>query len=94
MSVYKYRPARAATGAVPYFGEYTRSFAMTALLAVRARRGGWIDAIQTCNPPDIFWPLGITWRRHLRRARFVFDQHDLCPELFESRFPQGSRSFG
>ena len=23
--------------------------------------------------------------------RFVFDQHDLCPELYESRFPDGAR---
>ena len=27
----------------------------------------------------------------LDRTRFVFDHHDLCPELFESRFPDGPR---
>src|SRR5207253_2811552 len=26
-------------------------------------------------------------------TRFVFDQHDLCPELYESRFPDGPRFF-
>ena len=25
-------------------------------------------------------------------SRFVFDHHDLCPELYESRFPDGSRA--
>jgi glycosyltransferase involved in cell wall biosynthesis len=63
---------------------------MTVLLAVRARRRGRFDAIQTCNPPDIFWPLGIALRVS-SGARFVFDQHDLCPELYDSRFPEGSR---
>ena len=41
--------------------------------------------IQACNPPDIFWPLALLLRR-LDRTRFVFDHHDLCPELYESRF--------
>jgi glycosyltransferase involved in cell wall biosynthesis len=93
VELYKYPLRTAASGSLAYFGEYARSFAMTALLAVRARRRGWIDAIQTCNPPDIFWPLGISWRA-ISGTRFVFDQHDLCPELFESRFPTGSRKLG
>src|SRR6185437_8088636 len=25
------------------------------------------------------------------RTKFVFDHHDLCPELYESRFPEGSK---
>ena len=29
--------------------------------------------------------------RALDRTRFVFDHHDLCPELYESRFPDGPR---
>ena len=74
VELYKYPLRTAASGSLAYFGEYARSFAMTALLAVRARRRGWIDAIQTCNPPDIFWPLGISWRA-ISGTRFVFDQH-------------------
>jgi glycosyltransferase involved in cell wall biosynthesis len=30
--------------------------------------------------------------RALDRTKFVFDHHDLCPELYESRFPDGSRA--
>ncbi len=29
--------------------------------------------------------------RALDRTRFIFDHHDLCPELYESRFPAGHR---
>ena len=45
--------------------------------------------MQACNPPDTYWLLARFWRRH--GVRFVFDQHDLNPELFESRFgmPEG-----
>ena len=28
----------------------------------------------------------------LAGKKFVFDQHDLCPEVYESRFPNGSRA--
>ena len=46
--------------------------------------------LQACNPPDIFWPIA-WWLRRTDGSRFVFDHHDLCPELFDSRFPDGSR---
>ena len=90
VELYKYQPCTATTGKLAFFAEYAWSFAMTALLTVRARQRGQIDAVQTCNPPDIFWPLGIALRAS-SGARFVFDQHDLCPELYDSRFPGGSR---
>ena len=46
--------------------------------------------IQACNPPDIFWPLALAFRA-LEGTRFVFDHHDLCPELYQSRFPRGPK---
>jgi glycosyltransferase involved in cell wall biosynthesis len=68
--------------------EYAYSFLATARLAARARRRGTFDVVQACNPPDIFWPLAL-WFRSRDGSRFVFDHHDLCPELYESRFPDG-----
>ena len=50
-----------------------------------ARRDGPFDALQACNPPDIFWPIA-RWLRRRDGTRFVFDHHDLCPELYLSRF--------
>jgi glycosyltransferase involved in cell wall biosynthesis len=40
--------------------------------------------IQACNPPDTYWLLARLWRP--LGVKFVFDQHDLNPELFRSRF--------
>ena len=57
---------------------------------LRARRSGRFAVIQACNPPDIFWPLALAFRA-LEGTRFVFDHHDLCPELFQSRFPSGPK---
>ena len=55
---------------------------------MKARRSGRFAVIQACNPPDIFWPLALALRV-LEGPRFVHDHHDLCPELYESRFPGG-----
>jgi glycosyltransferase involved in cell wall biosynthesis len=44
--------------------------------------------LQACNPPDIFWPIA-WWLRVREGSQFVFDHHDLCPELYDSRFPDG-----
>jgi glycosyltransferase involved in cell wall biosynthesis len=85
-----YRPYAPGGGALGFFAEYVYSFLATARLVLRARRAGRFEVLQACNPPDIFWPIA----RGLRLrdgTRFVFDHHDLCPELFRSRFPDGPR---
>ena len=71
--------------------EYAYSFLATARLALRERRAGAFDVVQACNPPDIFWPLA-RWLRRRDGTRFVFDHHDLCPELYVSRFADGPRA--
>jgi glycosyltransferase involved in cell wall biosynthesis len=44
--------------------------------------------MQACNPPDTFFALALLYKPFGKK--FVFDQHDLCPEVYESRFPDGS----
>jgi glycosyltransferase involved in cell wall biosynthesis len=89
VTIHGYRPYAPGGSALGYVMEYAYSFLATLRLALKARRHGRFDVIQACNPPDIFWPLA-RWFRLRDGSRFVFDHHDLCPELFESRFPGGS----
>jgi glycosyltransferase involved in cell wall biosynthesis len=77
-----YAPGGSALG---YVLEYAWSFLATARLVRVARRDGPFDVVQACNPPDIFWPIA-RWLRGRDGTRFVFDHHDLCPELYLSRF--------
>jgi glycosyltransferase involved in cell wall biosynthesis len=88
--VYKYRPYAPGGGKVSFMVEYLYSFLATAWLTLKARRSGRFAVIQACNPPDIFWPIALAFRA-IEGTKFVFDHHDLCPELFESRFPAGPR---
>ena len=86
IEIYTYRPYAPGGTAVGFVAEYAYSFAATARLVLKARGyRGPFDVMQACNPPDIFWPLARLLRRR-DGTRFVFDHHDLCPELYRSRF--------
>jgi glycosyltransferase involved in cell wall biosynthesis len=91
VEIHTYPPYAPGGRAVGFVVEYAYSFLATARLALRARRRrGPFDVVQACNPPDVFWPLA-RWLRMRDGSRFVFDHHDLCPVLYESRFPDGAR---
>ena len=47
-----------------------------------ARHG--FDAIHACNPPDDIFLIGLFFK--LFGKRFVFDHHDINPELYEAKF--------
>jgi glycosyltransferase involved in cell wall biosynthesis len=86
----KYRPYAPGGSKLSFIGEYVYSFLATAWLVLKARRAGRFEVIQACNPPDIFWPIALAFRA-IDGTKFVFDHHDLSPELYESRFPDGPR---
>jgi glycosyltransferase involved in cell wall biosynthesis len=90
VQLYKYRPYAPGGSKVSFVAEYAYSFLATARLTLKARRWGRFAVIQACNPPDIFWPIAVVFRA-IEGTKFVFDHHDLCPELYESRFPDGPR---
>ncbi|MFD8080755.1 glycosyltransferase family 4 protein [Kitasatospora sp. NPDC059722] len=78
-------PLRAATGGpAGYLRENGTALWHTARLA---RKVGPVHVVHACNPPDLLF-LPALWLKQ-RGARFVFDQHDLVPELYLSRFDRG-----
>lgn len=84
VDIYKYAPAPEAVGVLGFVWEFAYSWVRTAWLSLAAWRRRRFDVIQACNPPDTYWLLALLWR--VRGVRFVFDHHDLNPELFLSRF--------
>ncbi len=82
--LYKYRQVPNSGGLGGYAVEFLYSWLRTALLSLAVWRRQPFQVLQACNPPDTYWLLARMWR--LRGVRFVFDQHDLNPELFCSRF--------
>ena len=82
--VYRYpMPVQASRG-LEYLFEYGWGFLCTAILALLVWIRDGFDIIHSANPPDMFFLLA--WPYKLLGKKFVYDQHDLCPELYESKF--------
>ncbi|MEA5361934.1 glycosyltransferase family 4 protein [Amycolatopsis sp., V23-08] len=78
-------PLKAATGGpAGYLQEYGSALWHTLRLA---RKIGPVDVVHACNPPDLLYLVAKVLKR--QGAKFIFDQHDLCPELYLSRFDRG-----
>jgi glycosyltransferase involved in cell wall biosynthesis len=90
VALYRYPPAPEASGTIGFFYEFAYSWVQTLLLSVKVIRREGFDVIQACNPPDTFFALA--WLYKPLKKRFVYDQHDLAPETYESRFDQPSRA--
>ncbi len=84
-AVRTFRQPFAGTGVVSFAVEFAWSFLCVAwhlAVLVTTQR---VIAVQVCNPPDAFWPLALLLRATGRP--WVFDHHDLCPELYECKTP-------
>jgi glycosyltransferase involved in cell wall biosynthesis len=84
VQIHRY-PLTAATGGwTGYLREYPTAIRHSRRLA---RRLGRFDVVHICNPPDLLFLVALPLK--LRGARVIFDQHDLVPELYLSRFGRG-----
>lgn len=83
--IYRYpEPPEAHSGAAAYAKEYLHSLYHWFRLAREVRRERGFDVIHGCNPPDLIFLLALWYRP--RGVRYLFDHHDVCPELFEAKF--------
>jgi glycosyltransferase involved in cell wall biosynthesis len=78
-----------ASGAAGYALEYAIALASTFALAWRVLLTRGFDVIHACNPPDLLFLVGAFFKA--LGKKFVFDHHDLNPELYEAKF--GRRDF-
>jgi glycosyltransferase involved in cell wall biosynthesis len=82
--IHRYRLPVEAAGAAGYVLEYACALAWTFALSWRVFFNRGFDVIHTCNPPDLFFLIGGFFK--LFGKKFVFDHHDLGPELYEAKF--------
>ena len=87
--VFRYPLPVEASGAAGYAVEYAVALAWTFVLACRVLLTRGFDVIHACNPPDLLFLIGGFFR--LFGKKFLFDHHDLNPELYEAKF--GRRDF-
>jgi len=87
--IYRYHLPVEASGAAGYAVEYAIALAWTFALSWRVLLTRGFDVVHACNPPDLFFLIGGFFK--LFGKKFVFDHHDLNPELYEAKF--GRRGF-
>jgi len=73
-----------ASGPLGYFVEYAWALAAEFLLSLRVYARTRFRVLQACNPPDTIFLIGLFFK--LFGVRFIFDHHDLNPELYEVKF--------
>lgn len=74
-----------ADGPIGYLYEYMAALYWEFRLAWRIRRTRGFDLIHACNPPDLIFLVGGFFKLFFG-TKFVFDHHDLNPELYIAKF--------
>jgi glycosyltransferase involved in cell wall biosynthesis len=84
VEIHRYKPRRAGERAIEYGIEYASALWNMARIARRLARQRPFDVVHACSPPDFLLLAALPLRR--QGTRFIFDHHDLTPELFVTRF--------
>ena len=83
--IYRHWLPPEGSGAKGYLLEYGAALFWESILSLKVLVTHGFDAIQACNPPDLLFLVGAFYK-YIFGKRFVFDHHDISPELFESKF--------
>jgi glycosyltransferase involved in cell wall biosynthesis len=90
VDIYRYPMLlEADTSLSGYLVEFVYCWLASLWLAIQAYRRRPFKVIHACNPPDTYFALAALFRP--LGVKFVFDHHDLCPELYVAK---GKRKHG
>lgn len=82
--IYRYALSTTINRSSDYIKEYGVAMLMTFWLSLKVLVRHGFDVIHAANPPDTFFALGLLYR--LFGKKYIFDQHDLAPEMFHIKF--------
>jgi glycosyltransferase involved in cell wall biosynthesis len=84
IEIYRHPAPWEADSTLGYLFEYVNALFWQTILSWRVFFAQGFDVIQGCNPPDDIWIIATIFK--LLGKRYIFDQHDVAPELFETKF--------
>jgi len=84
VDIYRHPLPLDAKGALGYLLEYSAALFHEFRLTLKVAMTHGFDTIQACNPPDLMFLVALPFK--LMGKRFIFDHHDINPELFEAKF--------
>ena len=89
IDIFRHSLPTEARGKAGFLLEYGAALFHELRLLLKVSFRGGFDVIQACNPPDLIFLVAAPFK--LFGKKFVFDHHDVSPELFEAKF--GKRGF-
>lgn len=84
ISIHRYRAPVDTTTTLGYLAETTWTLVRSAMLVLRIHLRHPVAVLHAANPPDTYFLLG--WLLRPLGIRFVYDQHDHCPELMAEKW--------
>ena len=86
--IFRHDLPKEGNGAIGYLREYYAALREETKLAKKIYREIGFDVIHGCNPPDDIYMVAKKFKKY--GVKYVFDHHDICPELFEAKFGHAS----
>jgi glycosyltransferase involved in cell wall biosynthesis len=84
VNVYRHGLPAEGDSAFGYLREYASALLHESRLAWSVFFKHGFDAVHGCNPPDLIFLVALPFK--LIGKKFVFDHHDINPELYEAKF--------
>lgn len=81
--IHRYKLPGDAQSPAGFVFEFLWCFLRTAMKLGRIGATRGFDVLHVCNPPETFFPLG--WLSRAFGKKFLFDHHDLSPEMFDAK---------
>ncbi len=82
--VYRYPMPKPTKSKFSFLQEFWYCYQQTKSLVAMIWEKEKFDVIHSCNHPETFWKIAKKYKPN--GVKFVFDHHDLSPELYESKF--------
>lgn len=82
--IYRHDLPSEGNGFVGYIKEYYIALREELRLARKVFKEVGFQVIQGCNPPDNIYLVARKFKKY--GVKYVFDHHDICPELFYAKF--------
>ncbi|MDO4301380.1 MAG: glycosyltransferase family 4 protein [Clostridia bacterium] len=82
--IFRHDMPEEGNGAIGYLREYSTALREEIRLAKKIYKTIGFDVIHGCNPPDDIYLVANKFKKY--GVKYVFDHHDICPELFEAKF--------
>lgn len=82
--IYRHVLPAEGNGALGYAREYYCALRDEYRLAKQVYKEHGFHCIHGCNPPDDIWMVAGRFKN--KGVDYIFDHHDICPELYEAKF--------